>query len=96
MPDLKSTLARTCVRFPLHNSIQRWRVIRRVSRALRLHFTNQAADRQQPCHSECGLRGIGFAPYVEMTLWRFRFYAALAAFVLLLVGCLLGGTGACL
>ena len=81
MNDLKSTVARLCVRFPFVNLIRQWRIQRRQCRALRLHLFQQS------------LGDIGFTPYIEVVIWRRRFYAVLAAFVILLVGCLFTGGG---
>ena len=81
MPDLKSILTRVCPHIPIVDSIRRWRITRRQCRALRLHTLQQS------------LGEVGFTPYIEVVIWRRRFYAVLAAFVFLLVGCLLGGTG---
>lgn len=81
MLNLKSTVARLCVRFPFVNFIRQWRIQRRQCRALRLHLLQQS------------LGDIGFTPYIEVVIWRRRFYAVLAAFVILLVGCLFTGAG---
>lgn len=89
--DLKSILTRVCARVPILNSIRRWKAERRASRALQRHFTYHAAAPPQPCESDCGLRGIGFVPHAEMAVWRSRCYVAMAAFVLLLAGCLMIG-----
>ena len=79
--DLKSILARVRPRIPSLDRMRRWLIERRRGRALRLHTLQQS------------LGEVGFTPHIEVVvIWRRRFYAVLAAFVLLLVGCLLGGT----
>ena len=84
MIDLKSTVTRIRVCFPIVNVVRQWRIRRRQCRALRLHRLQKS------------LGELGYTPYIEVVIWRRRFYAVLAAFVLLLVGCLLGRTGAAL
>jgi len=81
MPDLKSIVSRIRARISIVDTIRRWRIQQRQCRALRLQTLQQS------------LGEVGFTPYIEVVIWKRRFYAVLAAFVFLLIGCLLGGAG---
>ena len=98
MNDLKSILPRVCARGP-RNAIRELRVKRQICRALRSYARHQspACDPtgQEPgTQPPCGLRDLGYTPHAEMRMWRRRFFGVLAAFMLLLIGCIYLGTGA--